>query len=104
MGEKIDIGHDHTLSFFEWSPDRKLNPQYDGIPDEPKAGAVINHLQADGTPCSGAVTFSTPTTRQLWPDRALWTVESWEPLTIWPSVLCSCGDHGWIRDGRWVTA
>jgi hypothetical protein len=29
-----------------------------------------------------------------------------EPLTIKPSVLCpiGCGDHGYIRDGRWVTA
>ena len=31
------------------------------------------------------------------------TVE-WEPLTISPSVLCQCGDHGFIRNGKWVVA
>lgn len=26
-------------------------------------------------------------------------------LTIDPSILCEdCGMHGWVRDGRWVTA
>ena len=38
-----------------------------------------------------------------------WTVRSWDPLTIEPSVLCSlekggCGEHGFIRQGRWVDA
>lgn len=28
-----------------------------------------------------------------------------EPMHIEASVLCAtCGDHGWIRDGKWVTA
>ena len=36
---------------------------------------------------------------------ARWTVESLDPLTISPSVLCrSCGLHGFIRDGRWIPA
>lgn len=34
-----------------------------------------------------------------------WTVESVDPLTISPSILCgSCGLHGLWRDGRWVPA
>lgn len=33
-----------------------------------------------------------------------WRVETWEPLTISPSLGCtSCGLHGWIRDGTWIT-
>lgn len=37
--------------------------------------------------------------------RPSWTVESWEPLTISPSILRKeCGLHGWIREGRWVAA
>jgi hypothetical protein len=99
-----DIGHDHTLRFFCWAPDRELNPQYGGIPDEPKAGAIIDHPGPDGSPCSGVVTFDTPTMQQVSPNANRWTVESWEPLTIAPSVLCSCGDHGFIRAGRWEPA
>lgn len=28
-----------------------------------------------------------------------------EPLHVEPSILCSqCGDHGYLREGRWVKA
>jgi hypothetical protein len=105
MSERIDLGHGHTLRYFEWSPDRVLNPQFDGIPDAPKAGAIIDHPHAKtGEPCSGAITFDVPSMRATRPDSALWQVESWDPLTISPSVLCSCGDHGFIRNGRWEPA
>lgn len=99
----IDLGHSHTLRFTAWDPDRILNPQYDGIPSEPRAGATIDHLTPAGEQCSdsGMVTFDTPLTRAIWPDRPRWIVECWEPLTISPSVRCSCGDHGFIRNGRW---
>ena len=34
-----------------------------------------------------------------------WAVESEEPLTLSPSLLCrTCGHHGFIRGGRWVPA
>lgn len=33
-----------------------------------------------------------------------WTVEKLDPLTLSPSLLCSCGDHGFIREGRWEVA
>src|ERR1044072_6163593 len=33
-----------------------------------------------------------------------WRGEAGEPLTITPSLGCaSCGLHGWIRDGSWIT-
>lgn len=36
-------------------------------------------------------------------DGPLWTLESWDPLTISPSLLClSCRSHGFIRAGKWV--
>lgn len=32
-----------------------------------------------------------------------WTIESLDPLTVSPSLLCrGCGHHGFIRDGKWV--
>lgn len=101
---KLDLGSDHMLKIIGWSPDRDLNPQFDGIPDEPRAVGIIDHLNPSGEPCSGGVTFDTPTMRQVRPETALWQVESWDPLTISPSVLCSCGDHGFIRNGRWESA
>ena len=100
----IDLGHDHTLSFVGWAPDRELNPQYDGIPDVEKYGASIDHKTAAGEPCSGFVTFDGEVARQVSPKSPKWTVESWEPLTLSPSVLCSCGDHGFVRSGRWEPA
>lgn len=34
-----------------------------------------------------------------------WTVDSPNPLTVSPSLLCTaCGDHGFIRQGQWVPA
>jgi hypothetical protein len=111
--EPIDLGHGHTLRYVGWHPDRDLNPQYDGTPDVEKWGAIVGHpvgphplvpeYMATGY-CEGMVTFDEPVQRQIEPNRPRWTVESWEPLTISPSVLCACGDHGFIREGRWVTA
>lgn len=36
-------------------------------------------------------------------DWPIWTVESWDPLTLSPSILCrTCGLHGYIRGGKWI--
>jgi hypothetical protein len=102
MSNVLDLGHGHTLRYFSWAPERDINPQYDGIPDEPQAGAILDHLKPDGSTCSGAVTFDTPTMQRVSPNANRWTVESWDPLTLSPSVLCrTCGDHGHVREGRW---
>jgi hypothetical protein len=37
--------------------------------------------------------------------RPAWRVLSEDPLTLDPSVKCTaCGNHGWIRNGRWEPA
>jgi hypothetical protein len=55
----------------------------------------------------GAMWFDLPETRAI-PGAlagARWQVESWEPLTLSPSILCrETGDHGFIREGKWVQA
>lgn len=95
---KYDLGHNHSLSFFCWKPDRKLNPQLDGIPDIEKAGASIEHpSKQDGSPCISSIMFKNEATSKVFSDKNSWAVESWEPLTISPSLLCKCGDHGFIR-------
>ena len=105
----IDLGHDHYLTFTRWAPEDLLaNRRWLRIPDcEPipiveKWGASIRHYKPDGQLCEGFVTFDGFWQRKFIRDR--WVVECWEPLTCSPSLLCHCGDHGFIRNGKWEKA
>lgn len=106
----IDLGHDHLLFYVQWSPDRALNPQYADLPDIPRFCAIIEHMRPDGSGwCNSAINFDTPEIRRVTSKGNFWKVESWEPLTLSPSLLCTvekggCGDHGFIRGGLWVVA
>lgn len=104
MGDVLDLGHDHELRFMAWKPDRELNPQYDGIPDVERFGASVMHLTPTGEQCMGSITFDGDVQRRIMPNSTFWQVTSWEPLTMTPSLLCQCGDHGFITDGKWVPA
>jgi hypothetical protein len=88
-----DIDHGHRIQV--------TRPDTEGV-----RHFVDEHPRSDGTgPCSGAGRVLNP--GQARPDdgRAYWTIESEEPLTLSPSLLCTaCGDHGWVRDGRWMPA
>lgn len=110
MVPDIDLGDDHYLTFVRWAPDDlPANREWLGLgPDDPmpvveKFCATIRHYKPDGELCEGCVTFDGEWARKL-KDGPRWVVESWEPLTLSPSVLCSCGDHGFVRQGRWVGA
>jgi hypothetical protein len=104
-GPDLDLGDGHTLTWCAWAPDRELNPQYANLPDIERAGATVEHDNpATGQRCPGFIYIDSPQARELFPGRQFWTVESWEPLTLSPSLLCSCGDHGFVREGRWVRA
>lgn len=100
----FDLGDDHWAEFEQWAPDRELNPQSAHLPDVEKYGLRIYHHNQDGKWCAGFVTFAGDVQREVAPNAATWDVQSWNPLTLSPSVLCSCGDHGFIREGRWVRA
>lgn len=101
----LDLGEDHLLFFVGWSPDRSLNSHLAHLPDVEKYCAVITHKNSDGDRCIAAITFDSEVSRAAEPRKqSKWTVESWEPLTVSPSILCSCGDHGFIRAGKWVRA
>jgi hypothetical protein len=105
-GERsFDLGNGHRGEYSGWAPDRELNPHRAHLPDVEKWGLLIFHTSAEtGKPCAGFVTFAGEVQREVAPNAATWDVVSWDPLTITPSVLCSCGDHGFIREGRWVRA
>lgn len=108
MSAPLDLGLSHALEFTCWDPDLALNPHYAHLahllPVE-RFGAILTHRKPDGSECASGMTFDGEAARAAEPERPRWTVEQWEPLTISPSVLCrTCGDHGHIREGRWVPA
>ena len=110
MVPDIDLGDDHYLNFVSWAPDDlPANRKWLGIPEGPlpsveKFGATIRHYKPDGQMCEGCITFDGDWQRRVCKPEELWTVENWEPLTASPSLLCACGDHGFIRSGKWVRA
>lgn len=59
------------------------------------------HKDKDGYACGGWVPMNVPELDSFYSPKA-WTVVSLEPLHIEPSLLCSCGNHGFIRNGQWV--
>ena len=112
MGERIDIGDNHFISYVCWKPDRNIPSNaelFKDIPDVEKVGATIYHLNDKGEECRGFIYFDTPEIRKIpgISNGAMWQIISWEPLTISPSLLCrspNCSDHGFIREGKWVKA
>ena len=100
----LDLGDGHKLTFTSWAPNRDLNPQYADYPDDDKIGAIITHTKSDGAICEGSIWFDKPIVEKFFGKHHRWRVLSWEPLTCEPSFLCHCGDHGFIRDGKWVRA
>lgn len=87
----IDIGGGHRIVFVEFEGE--------------KAAIDDWHLKADGTWCKGFIDFKGGTWAPIFgPDKG-WDLIQLEPLTLSPSLLCrACGDHGFIRNGKWVKA
>jgi hypothetical protein len=117
-----DLGHNHAFRFHSWRPDRALNPQYAGVADVGYFGCTVVHYKPDGSLCMGGIQFDTPGVRAVNAaskahclkvgipyvgDPPHWQLISLHPLHVEPSLLCKmdkCGDHGFIRGGRWVPA
>lgn len=92
--EWVDIGSDHQI-------------QLVGYNGDPRAGMNDRHKRPDGSDCIGFVAIDGGAwAKEFEPGQIqVWQVESWEPLTLSPSLLCRvCGDHGFIREGKWVMA
>lgn len=90
---KIDIGHDHSIEWVEYEGDAH-------------AGLNDYHLRKDGTPCKGFLAIENGSWAKAFEDVIpTWTILQTDPLTLSPSILCRvCGDHGFIREGKWVPA
>lgn len=102
--DPLDFGSGVTGRFTVWAPDRELNPGLADQPDVDPYGLIITHPLPGGDVCCGGITFDGEVARLHSPDGPRWVVEQLEPLTLSPSILCDCGFHGFIRDGRWVPA
>lgn len=105
MNEKydLDLGDGHWLRWIGWAPDRSIPEnaeRFKDAPDDSRYGAIVTHTtdKTETGLCEGYIGINPIN------DHATWTVESWDPLTLSPSLLCSCGDHGFIRGGKWVRA
>lgn len=78
---------------------------YTSVGTHRPGGLIEYHRTPEGRECGGSVLFDLDGIRHAFPDRPVWTVESLDPLTLAPSILCRrCGHHGWIRLGRWEPA
>jgi hypothetical protein len=86
IGPEIDLGLNHAIALVTWGcHDEFENTLY---------GAKYWHLTPAGVVCEGFIMFNN-----------MANLVSQDPITISPSLLClSCGDHGFIRDGKWVPA
>lgn len=59
------------------------------------------HKTKNGKWCVGWIPFSSSPIAT----GDTWDVQSLDPLTLSPSLLCqACGSHGFIRNGAWVEA
>lgn len=88
-GDWVDLGHGVSIVFTAWG-------------DHAKAGLIHAHSRPDsGEPCSGGIMFDLPGVAEAFPGRPLWQLVRLEPLTVSPSLLCDCGNHGFIERGRW---
>lgn len=101
--DAIDLGGGHWARLFREGED--LNGQPDGVAMGPTAGFFHVHPSKggadipEGEPCAGTVTFGDPGYDST--GRAHWQLHSLDPLHVEPSILCSCGRHGFVRNGRW---
>ena len=94
---------DHLPSWIE--PDRWLDADHaiqfrtlKGATEPTGALFIHRDKRSPGHWCIGGFVWDSPT-------EPNWQLVSMEPLHVEPSILChSCGDHGFIRDGKWIPA
>ncbi len=102
MSDHIDLGAGYSARFYRWRPDRSIRSnaeEYAGVPDVDRAGVIIACPHGES-----GVRFYIPGHAVFGDPARGWAVESYEPLTLTPSILMRCGCHGWIRSGRWQAA
>jgi hypothetical protein len=111
----LDLGDGHYLAWTTqalYDDTGKVKEDEDGqrITDERgPIGAIICHRRPSGGWCAAGITFDVSYLHEGYRTRGgqpvpLWKIESLDPLTLSPSLLCHCRDHGFIKEGRWIRA
>ena len=89
----LDLGDEHYLQWTNYHGER--------------VGGNIIH-KSDKTEsgwCGGAFTITGSKWNVDYPEHAHWQLSGPEDKpTLSPSFQCHCGDHGFIREGKWVRA
>jgi hypothetical protein len=89
----VDLGDGHWI---EWTTYKDV-----------RCGGIITH-RSDKTEtgyCSGAFWIDSRYNEDCGTQHAIWQMTgTFECPTLSPSFLCHCGDHGWVRDGKWIQA
>lgn len=89
----ISLGHGHWL---QWT-------EFQGV----RCGGVIRHLdsKAESGLCAGSFWTDDRYNKACGTKHAIWMLTgAADAPTLSPSFMCHCGDHGWVRDGKWVPA
>lgn len=90
---KLDLGDGHWI---EWST-------YQGA----ICGGIITHTTTkwERGMCSGCFWIDDRYHKANGTSGPVWQLTgTFECPTLSPSFLCHCGDHGFIREGKWVRA
>lgn len=92
----LDLGGGHGVRWFTFFHEPEPRERAGGTWWHPPGPKAPDAVKAQGF-CCGAFWI------KPYEKRFVWTVEKKEPFTISPSLLCTlCGQHGYIREGRWV--
>ena len=94
LRDEIDLGDGHRMVFGSYKGEARVCANVLHPPVEGKCGG------------DGFISFEGRSWAQTFEGAIdTWKVENDEPITLSPSILCrACGDHGFIRDGKWVRA
>lgn len=92
----LDFGHGVLGRWIENAAGLKIGLHYSHpMPNPP----------VPGRRCFGGIYFDIPAARAAGHQGGAWTVNTWTPLDVSPSLLCcTCGHHGFIRQGTWIPA
>lgn len=86
------LDNDNLLQFVRWKDD----------PD-PYLALWWHRVPSGEGWCTGSFAWRNPDLAYFPDNTVTWTLHSWEPLTVSPSLLClDCQRHGFIREGKWV--
>ena len=89
----VDLGDGHWL---QWT-------EYDGK----RCGGIIRHIdpKSESGMCAGSFWTDNRYNEACGTKHPIWTLTGTEEVpTLAPSFLCHCGDHGFVRNGKWVRA